>query len=79
MKNGIKNRFQHYIAAGLMVTASLSLSTVSAQKSKSKIKAEISSATAGKQDREYWSELLYKMAYPVVHNLAEETLKKICH
>ncbi len=30
----------------------------------------------GADDREYWCNLLYKIAYPVVHNLAEGTLKK---
>lgn len=32
--------------------------------------------TTGAQDREYWSELLFKISYPVIHNLAEGTLKK---
>lgn len=31
---------------------------------------------AGKQDRAYWVALLYKISYPVIHNLAEGTLKK---
>ena len=30
----------------------------------------------GAADRSYWANTLYKIAYPVVHNLAEETLKK---
>jgi hypothetical protein len=33
-------------------------------------------ATTGLQDREYWCRLLYKIAYPVIHNLAQGTLKK---
>lgn len=32
--------------------------------------------TTGLQDREYWTNLLYKISYPVIHNLAEETLQK---
>src|SRR5436190_16645947 len=32
--------------------------------------------TTGLQDREYWTSLLYKISYPVIHNLAEETLQK---
>jgi len=32
--------------------------------------------TNGIQDRTYWSDLLYKISYPVIHNLAEGTLKK---
>ena len=35
-----------------------------------------SEVTTGAQDRVYWSELLYKISYPVIHNLAEGTLKK---
>ena len=31
---------------------------------------------AGLQDREYWANLLYKISWPVIHNLAEETLQK---
>ncbi len=33
-------------------------------------------STTGAQDRVYWSEILYKISYPVIHNLAEGTLKK---
>ena len=32
--------------------------------------------TTGEQDRKYWYELLYKISYPVIHNLANSTLKK---
>ncbi len=48
-----------------------------AQKSKQKqpVTTTIAPAT-GQQDRAYWSEQLYKMASPVVFNLAEGTLKK---
>ncbi len=30
----------------------------------------------GMEDRAYWCNLLYKIAYPVIHNLSEGTLKK---
>ncbi len=33
-------------------------------------------ASTGAQDREYWSNTLYKIAYPVIHNLSEGTLRK---
>jgi len=33
-------------------------------------------ASTGAQDREYWSNLLFKMASPVIFNLADGTLKK---
>src|SRR5665647_311594 len=49
-----------------------------AQKNKQKnvSKGVSSSVTTGAQDREFWSATLYKIAYPVVHNLANETLRK---
>jgi hypothetical protein len=31
---------------------------------------------SGAEDREYWAKTLYKIAWPVVHNLANETLQK---
>ena len=49
-----------------------------AQKRKIKEKESIKPAavSTGTEDREFWVQALYKIAYPVVHNLAEETLKK---
>lgn len=41
-----------------------------------KLKVNETIITDGPQDREYWTNLLYKISYPVVHNLAEETLQK---
>lgn len=32
--------------------------------------------TSGQQDRVFWVKSLYRIAYPVIHNLAEGTLKK---
>jgi len=32
--------------------------------------------TTGLEDREFWVKSLYKISYPVIHNLANETLKK---
>jgi hypothetical protein len=46
-----------------------------AQKTKRENKA-LNTISTGAQDREYWAQTLYKIAYPVVHNLANETLKK---
>ncbi|MDI3322415.1 DUF2264 domain-containing protein [Pinibacter soli] len=45
---------------------------VTAQKNKEPKPA----VTTGQQDREYWSNLLYKMASPVIFNLANNTLRK---
>ncbi|OQP66615.1 hypothetical protein A3860_13750 [Niastella vici] len=47
-----------------------------AQKQKTKGKTPESSMPTGIQDRAYWSDLLYKMASPVILNLANGTLKK---
>lgn len=38
--------------------------------------AVLKDTAAGQQDRAYWVALLKKIAYPVVHNLAQGTLKK---
>lgn len=46
-----------------------------AQKTKKK-QPQQPAVSTGLQDREFWVKTLYKMAYPVVHNLANETLKK---
>ena len=45
---------------------------VTAQKKDSKKQKETAIASNGSNDREYWSQLLYKMSYPVIHNLAQE-------
>lgn len=47
-----------------------------AQKQKPKVKQVGNSMVTGAQDREYWCNLLYKMASPVIENLAAGTLKK---
>lgn len=46
-----------------------------AQKRKVPKENEIT-VTTGVQDREYWANLLYKISWPVIHNLGEETLQK---
>ena len=76
MKNDKKRRFFNSIAVILLLAGCLSVTDISAQKKTNQLKENQSVAVSGKQDREYWSQLLYKISYPVVHNLAEETLKK---
>ncbi|MCC7400431.1 MAG: DUF2264 domain-containing protein [Chitinophagaceae bacterium] len=51
---------------------------MTAQKRKPTEKEPVKSSviTNGAQDREFWVNTLYKISYPVVHNLANETLKK---
>jgi hypothetical protein len=76
MKKKMQKIFSRVIIAMLLLAIALPPTNVSAQKNKNKSKGNQITATTGKQDREYWSQLLYKISYPVVHNLAEETLKK---
>jgi hypothetical protein len=66
------------IVAGLTVLILwLSAMNVLAQKNKKDvIKGTPLVITTGLQDRDFWANTLYKIAYPVVHNLANETLKK---
>ncbi len=47
-----------------------------AQKQKKQIIESTPTVETGAQDRAYWSNLLYKIAYPIVHNMAEGTLRK---
>ncbi|RXK62008.1 DUF2264 domain-containing protein [Lacibacter luteus] len=49
--------------------------TINAQKTKKKETAALQ-VTQGLQDRQVWVNNLYKIAYPVIHNLAEGTLKQ---
>ncbi|UKJ06740.1 DUF2264 domain-containing protein [Solitalea lacus] len=56
----------------LLVLLGFSNTSVYAQKKKS----EKTVINTGLQDREYWSNLLYKMASPVIFNLANGTLRK---
>jgi hypothetical protein len=68
----------------LTVTALLGIALVTwglFKKSRENVLAPISlqqgkNVTTGAEDRIYWADLLYRIAYPVVHNLAEGTLKK---
>ncbi len=56
------------------VSAGMYSSSVEAQKIKNKKTA--ATVITGAQDREYWSNLLYRMASPVILNLSQSTLKK---
>jgi hypothetical protein len=50
--------------------------TTNAQKASKAVKPTIPFEITGAQDRAYWCNLLYKMASPVILNMAEGTLKK---
>lgn len=60
---------------GLLVTFTLSEASF-AQKNKTRDAAEQPTISSGADDRRYWSEILYKMASPVVHSIGKGTLKK---
>ena len=74
MMNLIKNK----IATLTLFTACLLVfsPSVNAQKVNDKKQKKTKVVENGANDREYWSQLLYKMSYPVIHNLAQETLRK---
>ena len=59
----------------LLLVAVLILPAVPVQAKNKKEKAEQEMST-GAQDREQWVKWLWKISYPVIHNLAEGTLRK---
>ena len=65
-----------YVFIAFIFIAGWPFSKVVAQKGGNKNVMQVDLVTTGLKDREYWVNLLYKIAYPVVHNLAEQTLKK---
>ncbi|MGZ9736368.1 DUF2264 domain-containing protein [Flavobacterium sp. GNP002] len=76
MKNCIKKRSIPAIAAIVLLAVCVPVTNVMAQKSKKKSEKQVVAMVTGTQDREYWSNLLYKIASPVILNLAQGTLKK---
>ena len=63
-----------FLLASVML---LSVSGVQAQnKKKTSTKKEQVAPTTGSQDRAAWVQYLWKISYPVIHNLAENTLCK---
>jgi hypothetical protein len=61
--------------AGLFFLYLFATNNVHSQKRKATKENEVS-VTTGLQDRQYWTNLLYKISWPVIHNLAEQTLQK---
>jgi hypothetical protein len=47
-----------------------------ASKRNRQVIAQTNEITTGEQDRKIWTDALYKIAWPVIHNLAENTLHK---
>ena len=71
MKNTRRDVLKSLSLTGLFSSLGLPFS-VSAQPKEHKN----NTSSTGAEDRLYWANLLYKMTYPVIHNLAEGTLKK---
>ena len=70
----MKKELIYFFIVIFLITGGLPFTKAAAQKNKNL--APVSLVATGLQDREYWAQLLYKISYPVVHNLAEQTLKK---
>ena len=64
------------IAFFILLLFVLNTHEIFAQKSKKNTATVKETASTGAQDREVWVKALYKIAYPVVHNLAQGTLKQ---
>lgn len=71
MSNSRRDVLKSLSLTGLLTSIGLPFSSFAKEKT-----TKQSQLTSGAEDRMYWANLLYKMAYPVVHNLAEGTLKK---
>lgn len=69
----LKNKILVILLLCLFTAFSLS---AQAKKNGKKEKNQITVISTGAQDREFWVNTIYKIAYPVVHNLAEGTLRK---
>lgn len=59
----------------LMLMAAVPVMHVQAG-SKKKAKTEVAKQTTGAEDRALWVKCLWKIAYPVIHNLSENTLRQ---
>lgn len=68
-------KLKNLFATILLLIACLSTTVLATQKQKKKPKETETIIATGAQDREYWSNLLYKIASPVIFNLAQSTLK----
>ncbi|MBZ4191314.1 DUF2264 domain-containing protein [Niabella beijingensis] len=69
----MKQRIRKY---GLLLLAIVVILPVNAQQNRNTKLTLAAAATTGAQDRAEWVKALYKIAYPVVHNLAAGTLKQ---
>lgn len=78
MKTFMKNfRYSSIVMLALVALMLLTGGEAQAQKRNAKRKAQAEQQlTTGAEDRAKWVEWLWKISYPVVHNLAENTLRK---
>ena len=65
----------NYFALLLVFLMAMPVSSLQAKNKKDKAAKE-QQTTTGAQDRAVWVELMWKIAYPVIHNLAENTLRQ---
>lgn len=66
----------NYLILLLFVLTVTSASPLQAKNKKDKAAKEQQTPTTGAQDRATWVKLMWKISYPVIHNLAENTLCK---
>ena len=58
----------------LLLVAAMLMPALTVQAKGKKDKNVVAEQTTGAQDREQWVKWLWKISYPVIHNLAEGTL-----
>lgn len=73
-----KKNYLVYTLTVLFALLMVGYSFIAEKKSRefTSIKLQQNKVTTGTLDRAYWTDILYKISYPVIHNLAEGTLKK---
>lgn len=68
---------KHTYCITLLLVATLLLPAQAMQaKGKKKSNAKTEQVTTGAEDRAVWVKLMWKISYPVIHNLAENTLRQ---
>jgi hypothetical protein len=63
-------------AAAILMAALLEVSPLQASAKNHSKETQANDITTGAEDREFWANTLYRIAWPVVHNLAENALCK---
>ena len=60
----------------LLVIMLIPTTAIQAKNKKDKTNSKQTIQTTGAQDRAIWVKLMWKISYPVIHNLAENTLRQ---